>query len=143
VQAPDSVAELADDQSDHSGGDLVVAGINVQLFAQNPSWQVRGPKKFAGELLARTLRALDPKANGQPCDDQAELLVRALVGLLSSQPHLVDIVHLCVLAFASTHSDSHASDQVSSQGYVPVIVHLLKDTGALAPLWGGGIVARA
>lgn len=39
-------------------GEVVVGGVYLRLFLQNPQWSIRSPKKFLQELLTETLSAL-------------------------------------------------------------------------------------
>lgn len=39
-------------------GEVVVGGVYLKLFLQNPTWSLRSPKRFLQELLTETLASL-------------------------------------------------------------------------------------
>lgn len=67
--------------------ELVVAGVYVRLFVQNPAWSLRRPQDFLSECLYN-ICALITKT---PVDEATlELLTQAVLGVLQGQPHLRD-----------------------------------------------------
>ncbi|CAD5210525.1 unnamed protein product [Bursaphelenchus xylophilus] len=74
-------------------GELIVGGVFIRLFNQNPSWIVRHPKQFATELMESVLELMQkPNENLQP-------VTSALVSLITNHPTTVD--------------------QIPAQGYLP------------------------
>ncbi|KAI6178098.1 DnaJ-like protein subfamily C member 13 [Aphelenchoides besseyi] len=74
-------------------GELIVGGVFIRLFNQNPTWTVRHPKQFATELMEAVL-ALMQKPN-----KNLESVTSALVSLIVNQPT--------------------TADQIPAQGYLP------------------------
>ncbi|XP_026320399.1 dnaJ homolog subfamily C member 13 [Hyposmocoma kahamanoa] len=66
-------------------GEVVVAGVYLKLYLQNPHWNLRSPKKFLQELLTETLAALNKDATE---GSRGEVCAKALATLLRSRPPL-------------------------------------------------------
>ncbi|XP_049876765.1 dnaJ homolog subfamily C member 13 [Pectinophora gossypiella] len=69
-------------------GEVVVAGVYLKLYLQNPHWNLRSPKKFLQELLTETLAALN-KDSGE--GSRGEVCAKALAILLRSRPALGEV----------------------------------------------------
>lgn len=69
--------------------ELVVAGVYLRLFNQNPTWVLRKPREFLTELM-NTFQSLI-KA---PTDNQSklEMVTQALKNLLNAQPGLLELI---------------------------------------------------
>lgn len=70
-------------------GELVVAGVYLRLFVDNPGWVLRKPKEFLAELMDTCLMLMTKE---KPDAAQLELSAGALVRLLQAQPALADAV---------------------------------------------------
>ena len=44
-------------------GEVVVGGVYLKLFLQNPTWSLRSPKRFLQELVTETLSSLNKDAS--------------------------------------------------------------------------------
>lgn len=55
-------------------GELIVGGVFIRLFNQNPQWAVRHPKEFATELMEALLEVCEPRYSSynlsEPADKQ-------------------------------------------------------------------------
>ncbi|GFX82675.1 dnaJ homolog subfamily C member 13 [Trichonephila clavipes] len=69
--------------------EIVVAGVYLRLFIQNPNWLLRRPKEFLTELLDKLIAVMS-KDNIN--NEFLETLTQALVCLLVAQPSLLDQV---------------------------------------------------
>ncbi|GFQ70979.1 dnaJ homolog subfamily C member 13 [Trichonephila clavata] len=69
--------------------EIVVAGVYLRLFIQNPNWLLRRPKEFLTELLDKLIAVMS-KDNIN--NELLETLTQALVCLLVAQPSLLDQV---------------------------------------------------
>ncbi|KAH6928943.1 hypothetical protein HPB50_021773 [Hyalomma asiaticum] len=70
--------------------ELVVAGVYVRLFVQNPGWTLRRPLEFLTECLDRIcgLLAKEPLETDKDESSPLELLCTAACGVLQGQPNL-------------------------------------------------------
>ncbi|KAG5676781.1 hypothetical protein PVAND_006590 [Polypedilum vanderplanki] len=72
-----------------STNELVVSGVYLRLYAQNPGWTLRKPRQFLSDLLdfivENTCRTGTSK-------ETIDISTSALIGLLSNSPHLADAV---------------------------------------------------
>ncbi|GBP27281.1 DnaJ homolog subfamily C member 13 [Eumeta japonica] len=66
-------------------GEVVVGGVYLRLYLQNPQWSVRSPKRFLQELLHETLSTLNKDASE---GSRGEVCAKALVALLRARPAL-------------------------------------------------------
>lgn len=69
--------------------ELVVSGVYLRLFVQNPGWTLRKPKQFLSDLLDFVVDAINRNKDEK---DALDLSTKALVSLLHSQPNLADQV---------------------------------------------------
>ncbi|RWS30301.1 dnaJ subfamily C member 13-like isoform X2 [Leptotrombidium deliense] len=69
-------------------GEVVVAGVYLRLFVQNPSWVLRRPKEFLTELMQKVQSLMIKPEN----NNSLELVTKALTCLLASQPALLDLI---------------------------------------------------
>ncbi|XP_065200940.1 dnaJ homolog subfamily C member 13 isoform X2 [Planococcus citri] len=74
--------------------EVVIGGVYLRLFNQNPGWNVRRPKEFLNELLDACINMMAKDQH-----DKLELFTTSVIRLLESQPNL--------------------SDHVPSLGYIP------------------------
>ncbi|CAB3410631.1 unnamed protein product [Caenorhabditis bovis] len=91
-----NTTNLADKEcayGDSISGELIVGGVFVRLFVENPGWAVRHPKHFATELIEKVLELMS-KPNSE-----IELVTKAFVELVRHHPN--------------------TADQLPSQGYLP------------------------
>jgi DnaJ family protein C protein 13 len=72
-----------------AAGELVVAGVYLRLFVENPSWVLRRPKEFLTELLD-VCQSLVAKSDVN--EEHLDMITKALTSLLSAQPALLDMV---------------------------------------------------
>jgi hypothetical protein len=61
-------------------GEVVVGGVYLKLFLQNPHWSLRSPKRFLQELLTETLAALakdssEVSVNAQSCSKDQIIVI--------------------------------------------------------------------
>lgn len=85
-------------------GEIIISGVYLRLFIQNPTWVLRRPRDFFTELLDKTLQLM---SMSNPNGELLEMVTTALVSLLQAQPALLD--------------------QVPALGHIP---HLLKTVDA-------------
>uniref|UniRef100_A0A8R1HPJ1 J domain-containing protein n=1 Tax=Caenorhabditis japonica TaxID=281687 RepID=A0A8R1HPJ1_CAEJA len=78
---------------DSISGELVVGGVFVRLFVENPGWSVRHPKQFATELIEKVLELMSRPT------PEIDLVTKAFVELVRHHPN--------------------TADQLPSQGYLP------------------------
>lgn len=69
--------------------ELVVAGVYLRLFNQNPTWVLRKPRDFLTELM-NTFQALIKLATIDR--SKLEIVTQALKNLLSAQPALLELI---------------------------------------------------
>ncbi|XP_045537410.1 dnaJ homolog subfamily C member 13 [Papilio machaon] len=69
-------------------GEVVVGGVYLKLYLQNPHWSLRSPKKFLQELLTETLTSLNKDASD---GSRGETCARALAALLRAKPALGEV----------------------------------------------------
>lgn len=71
-----------------SGGshEIIVSGVFVRLFVENPGWVLRKPKEFLTDLFALWAEYAAKKTQN---DEVLELLTQALVQLFLVQPLLL------------------------------------------------------
>ncbi|KAG5881132.1 hypothetical protein JTB14_020836 [Gonioctena quinquepunctata] len=69
--------------------EVVVAGVYLRIFIENPSWTLRKPREFLTELLETCLNLMSKdKTNSE----LLELCTTALCSLLHAQPALLDLI---------------------------------------------------
>lgn len=93
--------------------ELVIAGVYVRLFNQNPTWVLRKPRDFLTELM-NTFQSL---IKSPPIDEaKLETVATALKNLLSAQPALLELIpamgHVQSIVMA-IYSHSNKSELVS------------------------------
>ncbi|CAJ0944421.1 unnamed protein product, partial [Mesorhabditis belari] len=71
---------------DTISGELIIHGVFVRLYVQNPGWNVRHPKQFCQELVHNIVQQLSKPTNN------LMLLTTALVELLRHHPGTADAV---------------------------------------------------
>ena len=69
--------------------ELVISGIYVRLFINNPGWVLRKPREFLSDLLENALQIMQ---STNPTLETLETITTALVKLLEAQPPLADMV---------------------------------------------------
>lgn len=79
---PDTLSEIM-------SSELVVSGVYLRLFVQNPAWTLRKPKQFLSDLLDFVVETITRNKEEK---EALELSTKALVCLLSVQPNLADQV---------------------------------------------------
>lgn len=79
---PDTLSEILTSE-------LVVSGVYLRLFVQNPAWTLRKPKQFLADLLDFVVETINRNKEEK---EALELSTKALVCLLSVQPNLADSV---------------------------------------------------
>lgn len=79
---PETLAEI-------TSSELVVSGVYLRLFVQNPAWTLRKPKQFLADLLDFVVETINRNKEEK---EALELSTKALVCLLSVQPNLADSV---------------------------------------------------
>uniref|UniRef100_A0A0M3J3X1 DnaJ homolog subfamily C member 13 (inferred by orthology to a human protein) n=1 Tax=Anisakis simplex TaxID=6269 RepID=A0A0M3J3X1_ANISI len=93
--------------ADVIANELIIGGVFLRLFVQNPSWQVRHPKQFCTELMERILDLM-PKPTAE-----LQLVTEAFVALIVNHPTTVDQLpaqgYLPQFCQAMTSSNSDAS----------------------------------
>lgn len=65
--------------------EVIVAGVYLRLFNQNPGWNVRRPKEFLSELFESCLSVMTKDQS-----DKLELYTTSVIRLLEAQPNLCD-----------------------------------------------------
>ncbi|CAB3251111.1 unnamed protein product [Arctia plantaginis] len=68
-------------------GEVVVDGVYLKLYLQNPHWNLRSPKRFLQELLTETVTSLNKDSSE---GSRGETCARALCAVLTSRPALGD-----------------------------------------------------
>ncbi|XP_041984743.1 dnaJ homolog subfamily C member 13 isoform X2 [Aricia agestis] len=68
-------------------GEIIVGGVYLRLYLQNPHWALRSPKRFLQELLSETLTSLSKDASE---GSRGEVCACALATLLRARPPLAD-----------------------------------------------------
>ncbi|XP_054277797.1 dnaJ homolog subfamily C member 13-like isoform X1 [Macrosteles quadrilineatus] len=96
---PETSVLCADDGSSR---DVVVGGVYLRLFNNNPGWTLRKPRDFLSSLLDTSIKQINKE---NPDFDLLELVITSLINLLQCHPML--------------------ADQVPSLGYIPRICSLL------------------
>ena len=87
-------------------GEIIVGGVYIRLFNNNPSWTVRHPKQFATELMEKILELMkSPNA-------QLEPVTKALCSLIQFNKTI--------------------ADQIPAQGYLPQFCSAMTSTNPLA-----------
>ena len=72
--------------------ELVIAGVYLRLFNQNPTWVLRKPRDFLTELM-NTFQALIKSSPAADIDQtKLEVVTMALKSLLSAQPALLELI---------------------------------------------------
>lgn len=79
---PDTLAEIV-------SSELVVSGVYLRLFVQNPAWTLRKPKQFLADLLDFIVETINRNKEEK---EALELATQSLISLLSVQPNLADAV---------------------------------------------------
>lgn len=80
---PDTLTEI-------TTSELVVSGVYLRLFVQNPAWTLRKPKQFLADLLDFVVETINK--NKDELQDALDTATKALVCLLHVQPNLADSV---------------------------------------------------
>lgn len=88
-----SLADKSCAYGDSISGELVVGGVFVRLFVENPGWSVRHPKQFATELIEKVLELMSRPT------PEIDMVTKAFVELVRHHPN--------------------TADQLPSQGYLP------------------------
>lgn len=88
-----SLADKSCAYGDSISGELVVGGVFVRLFVENPGWAVRHPKQFATELIEKVLELMSRPT------PEIDLVTKAFVELVRHHPN--------------------TADQLPAQGYLP------------------------
>ncbi|XP_023328115.1 dnaJ homolog subfamily C member 13 [Eurytemora carolleeae] len=70
---------------DDVAGEVVVAGVYLRIFVQNPGWVLRRPKQFLEELLERLVKLMNGGNN-----QEMELVTQSLILLLEAQAALCE-----------------------------------------------------
>lgn len=87
---PSTTWKLSDDftlELPKEQGEIILAGVYLRLFIQNPGWVLRRPKEFLIELLNKAHELMSrPSINGE----MLETVIQALVSFLQAQPALLD-----------------------------------------------------
>lgn len=73
---------------DEAAGELIVGGIYLRLFIQQPAWVLRKPKEFLVALLQKFVELLTRSAHGETL----ETVTQAALCLFTAQPQLGDQV---------------------------------------------------
>uniref|UniRef100_A0AAR5P1B7 J domain-containing protein n=2 Tax=Dendroctonus ponderosae TaxID=77166 RepID=A0AAR5P1B7_DENPD len=69
--------------------EVIIGGVYLRLFVENPAWTLRKPKEFLSELLET---CLDNMSKDAPNEELLELATNALCALLQTQPALLDLI---------------------------------------------------
>ncbi|CAG9563804.1 unnamed protein product [Danaus chrysippus] len=69
-------------------GEVVVGGVYLKLFLQNPTWSLRNPKSFLQDLVSETLSALNKDSSE---GGRGDTCARALTALLHARPSLCEV----------------------------------------------------
>ncbi|XP_066249736.1 dnaJ homolog subfamily C member 13 [Euwallacea similis] len=69
--------------------EIVIGGVYLRLFIENPAWTLRKPKEFLSELLETCLENMSKET---PNEELLELSTNALCALLQTQPALLDLI---------------------------------------------------
>ncbi|XP_055379776.1 dnaJ homolog subfamily C member 13 isoform X2 [Condylostylus longicornis] len=67
--------------------EIVISGVYIRLFVDNPAWTLRKPKQFLSELLDFVVDQISKSSSEK---NSIELSTKALVELLRAQPNLTD-----------------------------------------------------
>lgn len=93
--------------------ELVIAGVYLRLFNQNPTWVLRKPREFLTELMNTFQTAIK---SSDIDHDKLEAVTIAIKNLLSAQPALLDLIppmgHVPSIV-AATYSRSNKSEFVA------------------------------
>lgn len=93
--------------------ELVVAGVYLRLFNQNPTWVLRKPREFLTEMMNSFQAAIKSSSVDEA---SLETIALALKNLLSAQPALLELIpamgHIQSIV-AAIYSRSHKSEFVS------------------------------
>lgn len=73
---------------DEAAGELIVGGIYLRLFIQQPAWVLRKPKEFLVALLQKFIELLSKSSHGETL----ETVTQATLCLFTAQPQLGDQV---------------------------------------------------
>ncbi|XP_050682465.1 dnaJ homolog subfamily C member 13-like [Leptidea sinapis] len=68
-------------------GEIVVGGVYLKLYLQNPHWSLRSPKKFLQELVSETLSCLNKDSSE---GGRGDTCARALSTLVVARPALAE-----------------------------------------------------
>jgi hypothetical protein len=69
-------------------GELIVGGVFIRLFNDNPSYTVRHPKQFATELMEKVLELM------QNPNDNLTPITQSFVSLIYNHPSTADQVRI-------------------------------------------------
>ncbi|XP_064489524.1 dnaJ homolog subfamily C member 13-like [Ornithodoros turicata] len=86
---PDATWKLPPDfnMNEMDNSELVIGGVYIRLFVQNPAWSLRRPQDFLSECLYNICSLMTKS----PVDETTlDLLTQAVLGVLQSQPLLRD-----------------------------------------------------
>ncbi|CAG9764959.1 unnamed protein product [Ceutorhynchus assimilis] len=72
-----------------SPNEVIIGGVYLRLFIENPAWTLRKPKEFLSELLETCLENMSKET---PNGELLELTTNALCALLQAQPALLDLI---------------------------------------------------
>ncbi|XP_063894399.1 dnaJ homolog subfamily C member 13 [Helicoverpa armigera] len=78
----------AGEQAWAPAGEVVVDGVYLKLYLQNPHWNLRSPKRFLQELLTETIAALNKDASE---GSRGETCALALSAALRARPALGEV----------------------------------------------------
>ncbi|XP_072942508.1 dnaJ homolog subfamily C member 13 [Epargyreus clarus] len=116
-------------------GEVVVGGVYLKLFLQNPHWALRSPKRFLHELLAETLAALHKDASegsrGETCALALAVLVRSRPALGEACAQLGELPRLARLLPAAP---KHAVPVLAALATTQACVSALSQTDVMAGL---------
>ncbi|KAL1502231.1 hypothetical protein ABEB36_007404 [Hypothenemus hampei] len=69
--------------------EIIIGGVYLRLFIENPAWTLRKPREFLSELLEV---CLDNMSKETPNENLLELSTNALCALLQTQPSLLELI---------------------------------------------------
>ncbi|KAM3956718.1 receptor mediated endocytosis 8 [Aphomia sociella] len=110
-------------------GEVVVAGVYLKLYLQNPQWNLRSPKRFLQELLTETFAALNKDSTegsrGDVCAKALALLVRTRPQLGEHCAQLGELPRLArLLPACPTHAVPILAALAATQGCVMALTQI-------------------
>lgn len=72
--------------------ELVIAGVYLRLFNQNPTWVLRKPRDFLTELMNEFQSLIKSSGVAEVDEQKLEIVTTALKNLLSAQPALLELI---------------------------------------------------